>query len=81
MNYYNRPKWDTDLLLICTLGLVSNSALTGLVYEAVKATSGVPNTFAGHWIPGAKVINAGSGVNYINTGTTASPVWATVTHS
>ncbi len=78
MNYINLPYWDTDLLLVETLGNVSHSALTGLAYFAVKLSTGLPNTLPNRWLPGATVDSIADAVEYINVGTTASPSWETV---
>lgn len=75
MNYELNPGYDTDILIACTLGNVVPNEFVGLVYQAVKMTTGAPTAVAGVYIPGAIVQNAGSGVVYRNSGTTASPVF------
>jgi len=75
MNYDVNPSYDSDIAIAFTLGNVIPTSLRGLVYQAVKITAGVPTAVAGIYIPGAIVQNAGSGVVYRNSGTTASPVF------
>lgn len=82
MNYEIRPDYDTDIAVAFRLANtgVTNSyytleTLTGLVYQAVKISSGAPTAVAGVYIPGAIVQNASSGVVYRNSGSTASPAW------
>lgn len=85
MNYQVRPNWDTCLLIAFNLGNVGvhNSGYTlntksGLTYEAVDGVAGAPVPTPGRYIQGALVHNAASGEVYRNTGTTATPTWATV---
>lgn len=75
MNYVNNPAYDTDILIAFTLGNVVPNDFLGLVYQAVKKTAGAPTAVAGIYIPGAIIQNAGSGVVYRNSGTTALPVF------
>lgn len=76
MNYDIKPSWDTSLAIAFTLGTIAPSGvLNGLVYYAVKTTAGAPTAIAGRYIAGAKVANAATGLEYQNTGTTASPVF------
>jgi hypothetical protein len=75
MNYEITPNWDTDLAIVFTVGNIPGNTLDTLVYDAVKMTTGAPTAVAGKYIPGATVRNAGSGVVYRNSGSTASPAW------
>lgn len=76
MNYSIKPAWDTNLSIVFTLGTISpDSALNGLVYQAVQEVTGAPTAVAGKYIVGAIVQNAVSGVVYRNSGSTATPAW------
>ena len=75
MNYEINPSFDTDLAIVFTLGNIPGNTLDGLVYDAVKISTGAPTAVAGKYIPGATVRNATSGVVYRNSGSTASPAW------
>ncbi len=70
---------DTDLI---DLDFVNTSSapksMKGLVKQAVKITVGAPKTTAKMFMIGAKVINAVSGIHYINTGTVTAPFWSIV---
>lgn len=68
LNYVRNVGWDTTLK---NLGLIED----GLVIDGQKTTSGAPTATAGKFAPGAEIINLVTGIHYINTGTTASPVW------
>lgn len=75
---------DFDATLIDAEFVDSTSApadLKGLIKYAIKITTGAPTATAGKFIKGALIANAVSGVLYVNTGTTASPVWSVVTVS
>ena len=78
MNYEIIPKWDTSMSVVFKLGDVSNINLAGLAYQGIKSTAGAPAATAKRWIPGATVYNAVTGINYQNTGSTASPVWSVI---
>ncbi len=51
------------------------SEIDGLAVVAIFA-GGTPPTTASAFAPGCELTNVNSGVVYVNTGTTASPVWA-----
>jgi hypothetical protein len=68
IQYRRNVTWDVTLELI---GYGEN----GLVVDAVKKTTGAPNTNAGKFIPGAQITNKIDATVYLNTGSTASPVW------
>lgn len=69
IQYRRNVNWDVTLE---DLGYGEN----GLVVDAVKITTGAPTATAGKFIPGAIIQNKISGVIYVNTGSTASPVWS-----
>lgn len=76
MNYQTVVPWDATLRDAWftdtdTIG----SAFAGLVFQAIKITTGAPTATAGVFIPGAIIMNAVDGTIYQNTGTTASPTW------
>lgn len=78
MQYLTNVQWDaalTDLEIIQSDANTRKVGIAGLVLRAVKMTTGVPAATAGHFIPGAIVQNAISHIAYLNTGSTASPVW------
>lgn len=78
MQYLTNVQWDatlTDLEIIQSDANTRKAGIAGLVYRAVKMTTGAPAATAGKFIPGAKVTNAVSGIWYQNTGSTDSPVW------
>jgi hypothetical protein len=84
MQYKTNVQWDsalTDLELIQSDANTRKVGIAGLVYRATKMTTGAPATTAGVFIPGAIIQNAVSGVNYQNTGSTASPVWSVMENS
>lgn len=76
--YHVRPFWDTSLALVGTVEILVNGILTELVSSGVKDTTGAPVATAGKFIRGAIIQNAVTGINYQNTGTTASPVWSVI---
>jgi len=79
VQYQTTVDWDVTLK---DLGYVDSdtigSSFAGLVESAIKVTSGAPTATAGKFIPGAIVKNAVTGVLYVNTGSTASPVWSVI---
>lgn len=77
-NYHVRPFWDMTLAQVGTVEILVNGILTELVSSGVKDTTGAPVATAGKFIPGATIQNAVTGINYQNTGTTASPVWSVI---
>lgn len=74
--YHVRPFFDTSLAIVGTVEILVNGILTELVSSGVKDTTGAPVATAGKFIRGAIIQNAVTGINYQNTGTTASPVWS-----
>lgn len=74
INYLTGVDWDPA---IADVGFADadNPDLAGLAINGLKITAGAPAAIAGHWLPAAIVQNIATGVAYINTGTTASPVW------
>lgn len=78
MNYKTDVDWDTTLFDLWFTD-IDNTAAKGLVYSAFKNTSGAPAATAGYFMVGAVVTNAVTGIQYKNTGSTASPVWSVVT--
>ena len=79
VQYYTVVPWDSSLRDVeVTDTDTMPTALQGLVIRAVKVTTGAPTATAGKFMRAAQVLNAISGVTYINTGTTASPVFQTV---
>lgn len=75
MNYEILPYWDLTLGIVFKLGDLSNQSLTGLIYDGVKLTSGAPAATAGRFTKGCQIKNIADGRTYVNSGTTASPVW------
>jgi hypothetical protein len=49
---------------------------TGLITCGQKTSSGAPDTDANKYIKGAIIANKNSGIIYVNTGSTATPVWS-----
>lgn len=79
VQYSTEVIWDSTLKdLEYTDSSTIGAAFAGLVKYAVKVTTGAPTATAGKFIPGAIISNAVSGVNYQNTGSTASPVWSVI---
>ncbi len=79
VQYQTTVGWDATLMdLEYTDASTIPTAMQGLVQSAVKITSGAPTATAGKFIPGAIVQNAVTGVLYVNSGTTASPVWSVI---
>ncbi len=77
--YKMNVTWDVTLRDLEFID--SNSVdptLNGLVQSAIKTTTGAPTATAGYFAPSAMIQNAVDGTLYINTGTTAAPVWATI---
>ncbi|MGV8130846.1 MAG: hypothetical protein ACP5N7_01970 [Candidatus Pacearchaeota archaeon] len=79
VQYQTVVGWDPDLR---DLGFTDTdtigSTFSGLVESAVKITSGAPVATAGKFIPGAIIQNAVDGTAYLNSGTTASPVFSLI---
>lgn len=80
IQYYTTVDWDSSLIDLEYTD-ADNSVVPELCTNAIKITSGAPAATAGKFIPGARIQNAVTGVNYQNTGTTASPVWSVVESS
>ncbi len=79
VQYQTTVDWDLTLRdLEYTDASTMPAAMQGLVQFAIKVTTGAPATTAGKFIRGAIVQNAFSGVNYQNTGTTATPIWSII---
>lgn len=74
VQYKTTVLWDAELIDLEFTDTL-NSIVKGLVQSAVKITTGAPAATAGYFMPGAIIQNAVSGIAYLNTGTTASPVW------
>lgn len=69
IQYHRYVTWDSSLRDIGTIG---NSEL---VINGVKTTAGAPAATAGYFAPSCQINNISDGIVYVNTGTTASPVW------
>jgi len=78
INYETKVPWDSTLADVGFADADNNSILKGLAMNALKVTSGAPAATAGYWLPGAIIQNVITGVLYVNTGTTASPVWSII---
>lgn len=79
VQYSTTVDWDVTLIdCEYTDASTAPAALQGMVKFAVKTTTGAPTATAGKFIPAAIISNAISGINYQNTGTTASPVWSVI---
>jgi len=68
INYKRTVEWSTALV---NVGLNED----GLITCGQKNTTGAPATTAGKYIKGSLIQNMISGLLYVNTGTTAVPVW------
>lgn len=77
MNYKTDVDWDTTLFDLWFTD-IDNTVAKGLVYSAFKNTAGAPTATAGFFMVGAVVTNAVTGIQYKNTGTTASPVFTVI---
>lgn len=77
VQYKTSVDWDVTLIDLQYTD-IDNAIVKGLVCFAVKITTGAPTATAGKFIPGAIIANGVSGVLYVNTGTTASPVWSVI---
>lgn len=79
VQYQTTVDWDLSLMdLELTDASTMPTALQGLVQFAIKITSGAPTATAGKFIPGAIVQNAVTGILYVNSGSTASPVFSVI---
>lgn len=81
VQYETKVSWDSSLADVGFADADNKSILKGLAISALKVTTGAPAATANHWLPGAIVQNVIDGSAYIMTGTTASPVWALITHA
>lgn len=71
--------WDTTLRDLMYVDANNPDAtLNGLVQSAIMTATGAPAATAGYFMPGALIQNAVDGTLYLNTGTTAVPVWTIV---
>lgn len=77
IQYKTDVDWDTTLFDLEYTD-IDNTVAKGLVARACKNTSGAPAATAGYFMVGAVVTNAVTGIQYKNTGTTASPVWSVI---
>lgn len=71
INYQRTVKFSTVIVDVGTDELT-------LIVSGLKTTAGAPAATAGVYRPAAIIQNIASGIAYINTGTTASPVWASL---
>ncbi len=79
VQYRTNVSWDTSLRDLQFLDSTNpDPTLNGLVQSAVKTTTGAPTATAGYFMPGAIIQNAVDGTFYVNTGTTAAPVFTIV---
>lgn len=83
LNYKQVVSWDASVIDVGFLGSEQSVplALRGLASEGTYIVTGAPAATAGQWIPGATITNAVDGTLYLNTGTTASPVWSLLENS
>lgn len=77
VQYYSVVSWDSSLIDVETTDS-ENTVAPELVQSAVKITTGAPTATANKFMRGAFVQNAVDGTVYVNTGTTASPVFKLV---
>jgi hypothetical protein len=75
INFDTVVPWDSTLADVGYADADNGTILKGLVINALKTTTGAPTATAGKFLPGAIVQNVVSGITYINTGSTASPVF------
>lgn len=80
MNYDTVVSWDVNLVDVWYTD-IDNPLVKGLVRTGVYIATGAPAANAGYYMPGAQIQNAVDKTWYINTGTTASPVWSLVESS
>lgn len=79
VQYQTTVGWDVTLMdLEYTDASTMPTALQGLVQSAIKITSGAPTATAGKFMPGAIIQNAVTGILYVNSASTASPVWSVI---
>lgn len=74
VQYKTDVDWDLTLIDLEYTD-IDNPLVKGLVENAVKITTGAPTATVGKFMPGAIIQNAVDGTAYLNTGTTAAPVW------
>lgn len=77
MNYYTQVTWDVNLRDVW-LTDIDNPLVKGLVKSGVYIVTGAPAATVGKFMPSAIIYNAVDGTAYINTGTTAAPVFELV---
>lgn len=80
MNYDTIVGWDVNLVDIWYTD-IDNPLVKGLVRSGVYIVTGAPAVNAGYYMPGAMIQNAVDKTWYINTGSTASPVWSLIESS
>lgn len=80
VNYLTDVSWDSAMKDV-GFADAQLSILGGLAVSGIKVTTGAPAATVGQWARGAIVQNIVDGSAYIMTGTTASPVWKTITHA
>lgn len=79
VQYQTTVDWDVSLFdLEYTDSSTAPAAMQGLVKYAIKKTTGAPTATAGKFIEAAIIANAVDSAAYLNTGTTASPVWTLI---
>ena len=78
IDYKTVVSWDVTLVDVGFADSSISSGLKGLAINAVKNTTGAPAANAGYFIPGAMIQNSVDGTLYLNTGTTAAPVWSLI---
>ena len=71
IQYYRNVNWDVTLQDVGT-------DEKGLVVDGLKTTTGAPTATVGKFEAGAIITNIVSGLVYINTGTTAAPVFEVI---
>lgn len=80
MNYEIQVSWDLNLIDVWYTD-IDNAIVKGLVKSGVYIATGAPVATVGKFMPGAVIYNAVDGMLWLNTGTTAAPVWSVVESS
>src|ERR1035437_5910168 len=81
VQYNTVVEWDIAMTDVGYADADNGTVLKGLAINGLKITTGAPAVVPMHWLPGALVQNIIDGTQYINTGSTASPVWSLVDNS
>lgn len=78
IQYKRNVTWDSALSDLGFTDVVVSGITQSLVINGNKTTSGAPASTAGYFAPGCLIQNLVTGVMYVNTGSTAAPVWTVI---